>query len=191
MNSDHANIDESDVAVRAIYRELATEASPPDLDAGILREAARLPGEEQRNGWFRGAFKPLAFAATFALSLALMLQLGDSRPPGPAVDDTATSLSNNPMRDAATETGEQIRRIGAAPAGPSTTATSDDEVIPAAPVDRNSRLPANDDCSDAQRSDSGRWWQCIKDLERRGLSSAAEAELRALLAAHPGFAAPR
>jgi hypothetical protein len=183
MKRDHENAEATNAELSATYRALATEVSPPRLDAEIRREAARRPGEQRGSGRRHIGLKPLALAATLVLGFAVILQLGDSEPPVPAAGGAATSASEA-IRDPAAATGAQNRRIdnrGGSPL-PGTAGL---------PADLNSRLPPNADCSAAQRAESGRWWQCIKDLERRGLRGAAETELRALLAAHPGFAAPR
>jgi hypothetical protein len=38
-----------------------------------------------------------------------------------------------------------------------------------------------------ERDDAAAWWACIQELEAAGNTSAAEEELRQLLAAYPGF----
>jgi hypothetical protein len=58
------------------YRQASRESAPPELDARILaaaREAARQPAPRSARGptWLR----PLAFAATFVLSLSLLLSV--------------------------------------------------------------------------------------------------------------------
>jgi hypothetical protein len=64
-------------------------------------------------------------------------------------------------------------------------------VVPDVPAtDAGSKLAGDDFCTDEQRSESSTWWQCIDDLERRGLTQAAERELAALLSAFPGFERP-
>jgi len=51
-------------------------------------------------------------------------------------------------------------------------------------------LPAEVHCTDEQRATSSSWWRCIRELEQRGLTGAAETELAALLGAYPGFVEP-
>lgn len=181
----------------AAYRDLADETAPARLDARILAEAARTTGKPRRRPWRDAWFRPLAFAATFGLSLALILQFSDSgllgpTPQEPAANGILVAPDENPMRDAAAVTAERIRRLEAEATAPSPgTAVPATPMSPtASPGEPNTRLDGDDRCSESQRADTGSWWRCIEDLEQRGLSGAAEAELQALLAAHPGFSAP-
>ena len=197
MSNENDNDAGMDSRLSAAYRDLASEASPPRLDSRILDDAARATRPTRSGIWRDGWFRPLTFAATFGLSLALVLQLSDSGLVGPQEQDTGLNGSyvapgENPMRYAAAVTAERIRQLEA-----ETTDPAPEPAMPAAgmspirsPGDLNSRLDADDRCSESERADTGSWWRCIEDLEQRGLSGAAEAELRALLAAHPGFSAP-
>jgi hypothetical protein len=94
------------------------------------------------------------------------------------------------FRDAAAVTAEQVRQLDAT--GNRSSSTGNPAMIaPNAPVtDAGSQIAADDHCTDEQRSESSTWWQCIDDLERRGLTQAAERELAALLNAFPGFERP-
>ena len=188
---------ERDETVTAAYRDLASESSPARLDTIILRDAAK-PLRSGHGGFWEDAwFRPVTFVATLGLSLALILQLSDSGLLTPAADDIVTdgsiaSPGEDPMRDAAAETAQQVRRIEA-----ETIVTAPQAPMPrpaAAAVNEPTgvatQLPEEERCSEAQRSDTGTWWQCIEDLEQRGLTDAAEAELRALLAAYPAFPVP-
>lgn len=69
----------SDAVVSQIYRESATERAPEELDAKILRDARAHVGARYLRtiGWLR----PMAWAATIGLSLAIVLEL--SNPPSP------------------------------------------------------------------------------------------------------------
>jgi hypothetical protein len=76
MNRDQDNnlpSDGSDPLVSATYRAMANERTPAALDATVLRQARAATSRLQRftEIWFR----PLAFVATLALSLALVLEL--------------------------------------------------------------------------------------------------------------------
>ena len=62
-----------DPRVSDAYRELATEKSPPELDATVLKMAA---GDVRtRYGLARGWLRPVAWAATIGLSLAFVLEI--------------------------------------------------------------------------------------------------------------------
>jgi hypothetical protein len=66
---------ESDPLVSAEYRASATERPPSALDAAILEKAKTAVGDTGLQGFTASWFRPLAFVATFALSLALVLEL--------------------------------------------------------------------------------------------------------------------
>ena len=59
--------------VSATYRELADERAPAGLDEKVLQRAAALP--RARSGIGRAWMKPVAWAATIGLSLAIVLEL--------------------------------------------------------------------------------------------------------------------
>ena len=108
MMSDEYGTDvERDSALTDAYRDLADETSPLHLDARILDAAAQATHRPDASGFWRNAwFRPVAFAATFGLSLALILQLGDSGLIVPPAQETGLNGSyrapgENPMRDAA------------------------------------------------------------------------------------------
>jgi cell division protein FtsN len=64
------------------YRDIATQTTPADLDETVLRLA--VSAEPSRYGLARAWVRPLAWAATIALSLAFVLelsQLEDARAP--------------------------------------------------------------------------------------------------------------
>jgi hypothetical protein len=64
-----------DAVVTQIYRESATERAPAELDVKILRDARGTVGSPylQAIGWLR----PMAWAATVGLSLAIVLELSN------------------------------------------------------------------------------------------------------------------
>lgn len=64
---------DSDPRVSDAYRELATEKSPPELDATVLKMAAS--DVRTRYGLARGWLRPVAWAATIGLSLAFVLEI--------------------------------------------------------------------------------------------------------------------
>jgi hypothetical protein len=197
MNKRSGGAPENDETVTAAYRNLASESSPARLDAIILRDAAKPLRSGNGGFWGDAWFRPVTFVATLGLSLALILQLSDSGLLTPSADNIVTDGSfappgEDPMRDAAAVTAEQVRRIEAETVVTVPQAPMSRPAAPAVnePTGVATQLPVEERCSEAQRSDTGTWWQCIEDLEKRGLTDAAEAELRALLAAHPGFPVP-
>lgn len=85
-----ANEHPDESAVSAAYRETATERVPDNLDRAVLKEAAlaAAKGSRKRGRWIR----PLAFAATVGLSLAIVLEI------------TGSPELNAPLFDGAAET---------------------------------------------------------------------------------------
>ena len=71
--------DGSDPTVSAEYRTMATERTPPELDAAVLKKAEAAVKDTGLRGFTAFWFRPLAFVATLGLSLALLLEL--TRPP--------------------------------------------------------------------------------------------------------------
>ena len=82
MNQDSENNlpgDGSDPKVSAEYRAIATERTPPGLDAEVLKKADAAVGNSGLRGFTAFWFRPLAFVATLGLSLALLLEV--TQPP--------------------------------------------------------------------------------------------------------------
>ena len=112
-----------DEAVSRTYREIADEQTPERLDRAILAEAARAarPRYARSRAWTR----PLAWAATIALSVAIVLELTQV----PAPDDAAFELAAPDFDDT----------VSGAPDGTGTIPA--EEVAPAAPARSNDVLP--------------------------------------------------
>ena len=193
MSENDDKFHETDPGVSATYREMARETVPTDVDAAVLRQARQ--AVESRSGIARltGWLRPLTFVATAGLSLALIVQLSntpDYRIPD-HLDPTVAPLPADVFQDAADQTAEQIRRLGE---DPGMSAPPDSTAMPAPMVEaapEASLLPAREGCDDQARASSGTWWQCIRELEQRGLPEVAERELQALLKAYPQFSAPQ
>ena len=200
MSKDEETIREVDPQLSAAYRAGADETAPPGLDRSVLAEAARAVKRDRASAWRNTWYRPVAFAATLGLCLALILQLTDpdivgretvtGEPQGSALSGTA---AGGMFDEAVNETVEQIRDAEAEanasvmkapamsdPAGD--TATGE-------PAQRD-RLPDKERCSDEERADAASWWRCIQELEEEGMTRVAEAELQALLKSFPGFAIP-
>ena len=83
-----------DEIVSATYRELASERAPENLDASVLQEAARSaprPPYARSISWTR----PLAWAATIALCLAITLEVTQ----GPTPADISEPASSEALLD--------------------------------------------------------------------------------------------
>ena len=86
MTEERSNIDTDGVAdplVSQSYRESAAEITPPALDQAVLRQARREGGSRYSRSvlWLR----PMAWATTIGLCLAIVVELSDLPQPDPAV----------------------------------------------------------------------------------------------------------
>jgi len=182
------------LAVAAIYRRTADETTPHELNRAVLQHATRQTrGVASRTlTWLR----PAALAATLALSVALVLQVGnlDSTGTSPGeLPGPVASGENDDVFDAAAEASmEQIRAAESAAKlspGPSESLTAPRNQVGPGPTS-NEVVRDNQDCSADQRSSTVTWWRCIQALEKRGMSEAARRELEALFEAYPAFRSP-
>ncbi len=181
-------------SVAAIYRRIADETTPDELNNSVLRHAAKQTRgvTDRALTWLR----PAALAATLALSVALVLQVGnlDSMRTSPRelASPVASGQNDNVFEAAAEASMDQIRSAESAaqtsPGSSESLAVPRNQVGPAPTSNESS--PDNRDCSAEQRSSTITWWQCIQALEKRGMSEAARKELEALFEAHPAFGVP-
>jgi hypothetical protein len=81
---------DNDPRVSDAYREIAREETPAELDRKVLAMAAA--EARAANGFPRTWFRPLAWAATVALSFAFILEISQ-------VDDAPTPRANADMAD--------------------------------------------------------------------------------------------
>lgn len=86
MTNDRDNMI-SDPSVSATYRQLADERAPADLDEKILHRAAAAPRAGSHLG--RAWMKPVAWAATIGLSLAIVLEMTQLPQAPPDIDVVA------------------------------------------------------------------------------------------------------
>ena len=194
------------------YRDIAKETSPAKIDDRVLalaRQEART-----RYGLARTWVRPVAWAATIALSFAFILELSYFR------DDTLPiDLAAPPAMDS--DTGEKVepalqeapfkRSPAAIIAAPeiktrdarqmreteerADTATSD--LANETPLSSSSRalLPDEDEadvdhCTTEAQQSAVAWYSCVVALRNQGLHDAAKAEFDALREAYPGFREP-
>lgn len=192
----HYRRSRGDSAVSVAYHEMETERPPAKLDAAVLgmaRDAARSDrtSTASRVRWY----KPVAFIAVAGLGIALLLELTDTAlqiPTAMPVNDS--SVPTGPFEEAADAVASEIQRVESETAESLATSTG---LLPGAAVtidvgtdDAGVQQPADTRCSDEQRAQVTRWWPCIEDLEKRGLTQSAERELEALFRQHPQFTIP-
>lgn len=186
----------SDANVSAGYRALPDEDTPGHLDAKIML-AARNAAVKQ-TGIFRitAWLRPLAFAATAGLSIALLLEINESQilglsveshAPTPAGADSSAAVPDSAatdsadtdrFRDAAGQALEQVREIGA----------SEDATLKEMPKSTSEgSIQESSGCTTEQRSNPGDWMACIDELERSGMTAIADRELAELRQSFPHF----
>jgi hypothetical protein len=194
------------------YRDIATQTTPADLDEKVLQLAASpVPS---RYGMARAWVRPLAWAATIALSLALVLEIG-------RFDEAPTPALINESRDQRVEP-EPLERTDAdlmkakeekdAQHGIAAKRAPENTPVPAAvdaedmavqqreadePAAAASRArtslsyfaPPDEEghCDAEMRAAAENWFACIEALREEGLTDAADSELEALREAFPDF----
>ena len=187
--------------VSATYREVATETTPPHLDRKVL-EAARA-GARTRYGLARAWMRPLAWAATIALSFAFVLQMTqEDEVPAPAETAIPAGRAERALVPVSTD-GDVIEQRSAPGAVTTKAKELNERAVPQAPAraapqsapfafDNAAKARFADpvSCDAAARASAATWYECIESLREKGLDEAADAELEALRATFPDFRAP-
>ena len=197
---------ERDTKVSEAYREVATETAPAALDEQILGAARR--EARTRYGLARAWVRPVAWAATNALSFAFILEMTYFSEDPLFVDHAMPVKEEQRIdRDVSPATIEESAKRTRAPvvAAPafkvedSPVLQEAEELAGAASADAANRVapssfaaPADDaQCGFEARQDAESWYACILALRDRGLDEAASAELERLLEAFPEFEVPK
>jgi len=180
---------ETDVLVSQAYRDLADERTPERLDRTILRAAAK--EARPRYSRFIAWTRPMAWAATVMLSVALVLEVTDTpSPEADAMDDSPVdSLGESvvPASEIPKKQSNDMRQKAAA--------VAEQEIAPQQPAarERAELLSAAAfsapvaDCDEDAVATPQTWLECIVALEDAGRDDAAR-EQRAMLAeAFPDF----
>ncbi len=172
-----------------LYRSVASDTVPPHLDEAVLKEAA---SEVGRDAWFKEFIpwmRPAAFAATFALCLALLFELDDPwetdggvAPGLPAVAESPDVVED--FAAAATDSSARVRAIGAR-------AREQAQAPDPVPTVTTPRAAAERYCDDEDSATAETWWACIEALRQAGRAAEAEAELELLQEAYPNFVPER
>ena len=183
-----------DRSIRDGYRSVATESTPPELDRRVLEQARDAARPTGMRAFFGSWQRPLAFAATVGLSLAILLEINEE------------SMRNLPATDAATTSPVEEHAAGAtgtvevdpfaAEADAAARRMQDLEAAAGTALQRSADEErfATDDaavCDTEVTGDPDLWWRCIDALFEAERTAAAEAELVRLLAAFPDFSPPR
>ena len=201
MNMEHDTRPVSDA-----YRDVATETTPVTLDEQIIDAARR--ETRTRYGLARAWMRPVAWAATIALSFAFILEMTyfaeDPLAVDPAVPIRDEERAEPAARPATVEESAKRTRapVVAAPAfkvEDSPVLQEAAEMAGAASADAAHRealsslaAPADDmHCSLEARQGAATWYACIVSLRDQGLDEAASVEFERLLDAFPEFEVPK
>lgn len=202
---------ETDETVSATYRELSREGAPDHLNEKVLQQAAERalrPRYSRSVMWTR----PLAWAATVGLCLAIVLEV--TRVPTPEIvmtDDANSFLEAEPssiaeeaqapvrqrpetLKDMKSQLGRSAAKQAANEPKREMVDTDTRQqsgVIAALAVSAN-RIDseATNECPDEIRVDPVTWLACIVDLEEIGDTDAALRQRDALEEAFPQFKMP-
>ncbi len=164
-----------DAAIRRLYESVATERTPPSLDAAVL-SAARQVSRDQRR-WIQ----PIALAASTLLCLGLVIELVSEPEPANSIVAPAESGTAAVHRAAIESRAQKLGELQRGKAG----TPFDNDTPLASPVpDGRAEPPA---CSPEDRADPVEWLNCIEALESIGDSEQAALERASLLREHPAF----
>lgn len=185
--------------VSETYREIASQTTRPDIDERILKLAGS--GLRSRYGLARAWVRPLAWAATIALSVVLVLELTQEVDvPNSGVQE---EIRSEPARNDAnfTNTREEKdvqldaakRMPSARPEAAAPATLSVDDLAPFHEAEEQARMRSADapaGCTADERATAERWYACIEGLLEMDLFAAAERELEAFSRAYPDFEKP-
>ena len=204
---------ETDATVSATYRELSRESAPNHLNEKVLQQAAEMalrPRYSRSIMWTR----PLAWAATVGLCLAIVLEV--TRVPAPEIvvtEDTIDFLEAEPPAALVTEEAqapvhqrlEALKDMKSQPGRSAAKQVANEpkrEMVDADIRQRSGGIAAlavsadsidseaSNECPDEIRIDPVTWLACIVDLEERGDTATALNQRDALKEAFPQFKMP-
>jgi hypothetical protein len=196
----------ADALVSQAYRDLADERTPEHLDRTILRAAAK--AARPRYSRFIAWTRPMAWAATVMLSVALVLEVTNSPSPGVvSFDETIGTFEVQSPEAAAKDDGpvdspeesvvpvSELTKKRSSDMRQKAAAIAEQEIAPQQPEARERAellsgaafsAPVTD-CSQDAVATPQTWFECIVALEDADRDDAAR-EQRALLAeAFPDF----
>ncbi len=204
MKKDTRNEQLIDPAISDHLKTVYGETTPADLDAAILREAKRAVRADTRRGAAVAWFRPLAFVATVALSLAIILEFGESGILAPAADPNRAAPPTSNAQPAAMPdpasgnrnqaTLDELKRQEKSPAGarqPANAAAATD----AGPPEQASRSKLQPEQPSAEGAGAGEAFtveseKAMQRLQVLDADRAAALPSRAELAARDSAPAP-
>ena len=171
---------DNDPRVTQAYRDLATEKTPPALDDRVLALAAA--AARTRYGLARAWARPVAWAATIGLCLAIVVEVAEFRgePPVPAaleIDSVAGEFAAEDRANLREAEEKALIRAGEAR----------NAAVPASAAALAAKRESAPTCDEAQRASPESWYKCAEALREMGLEDEADFELEALRNAFPDF----
>ena len=176
----------ADPLVTEHYGRIADETTPARIDRAILDRANG--GVRPKYARLRMWSRPLGWAATIALSVAIVLQLTRApEPPVPMLDPNRESGSADmpsaayelvPIESRILEEAEELARMQSGPQQ-----RPESALAPATAGINSETGPAF--CDAEARSTRSAWRECIEQLESKGLTAEAAVERRAFELAFP------
>ncbi|NOR35373.1 MAG: hypothetical protein GQ577_01365 [Woeseiaceae bacterium] len=196
----------ADTLVSQAYRDLADERTPEHLDRTILMAAAK--AARPRYSRFIAWTRPMAWAATVMLSVALVLEVTNSPSPGVlSFDETIGTFEvQSPEADAKDDGPVDSPEESVVPVSELTKKRSSDmrqkaaaiaeqEIAPQQPEARERAEPLSDaafsapvaDCNQDAVATPQTWLECIVALEGADRDDAAREQRALLTEAFPDF----
>jgi len=186
----------ADALVSQAYRDLAGERTPEHLDRTILRAAAK--EARPRYSRFIAWTRPMAWAATVMLSVALVLEVANTPSPGIVSFDKTISTFEVQSAEADAKDDGPVDSLeeSVVPASELTkkqsndmrqkaTAVAEQEIAPQQPAAAFS-APVTD-CDEDAVATPQTWLECIVALEDAGRDDAAREQRTMLAEAFPDF----
>lgn len=201
-----------DTLVSETYRELADERTPQHLNQAVLQMAA---GKETRRGLNLSLWmKPVAWAATVALSLAIVLEFTElptqvrqsdvavpaaesatiidlpESEPKPKADSFAVSApgTNQPSVKKHAVSQDRASLVDSGIQSREDTAQFEEVVVTAGrsrSAEEKAESDAMNECAPEARLNAESWLACIKDLRALGAAEAAAREYKAFSDEYP------
>lgn len=185
--------------VSRAYREVAGERAPATLNESVMRQAqaATHRGYAHLLLWLR----PLAWAATIGLSLAVVLQLADTPVPDSIDDAIAPSATPAALAEDKAATDRAESRAGKRQELNDAARTREmlmrekEAAVPQALPARTQKFTASEAaepvfCAGDEVASPAAWLECIRSLAEDGRDDAAARERERLAAAFPDFPLP-
>lgn len=194
-----------DELVSRTYREHSVEQAPERLNQEILSMAADNASRGSRTNFLFAAWtKPLAWAATIGISLAVVLEL--SQVPGSSVDIAAPAAESirEEFAQQRTDVLDEARKQASQESGQNQNASLADEVtlqdadvaiigkqnefsklVRPVPAAEKTQSDVERPCDAITRESAEDWLRCIEELREAGAVDAANREYEAYFLEYP------